>query len=368
MNGYLGGHLIGYGIKKPNGEETKVIFPNPIHNTITKYCINNLLTLNGSNAVATANQLNNYLSMFVKSSGTSDRYGVFNFSALGDGTGNTTVDMSELVSRRTDYTDTKQTGDGWSGSSWNINNASIIIRISHSHAISTDFTVREIGWYNRIYPDGAYEMSARVKLDAPVPVETGDTFYSIYELTVSFQQMERFSDLGGLGGGYLVNAGTTYGWFFPQLNTSCNPWIGEGYENYTQVIPTVRPAYDLTGKLGNYAHAYSTNIVLTKTNVDVQTALSTRPHPLGDSSDVLTYSNVETVARDYVADSLYRDYEILTPGISGTIYGIAVNGTYYRFGKFDANDAFTPTPVTLNSAYKFRVRQSWSTDLLQPSA
>lgn len=32
----LGGALIGYGIKKRNGEEKKVIFDKPIHNTITK--------------------------------------------------------------------------------------------------------------------------------------------------------------------------------------------------------------------------------------------------------------------------------------------------------------------------------------------
>lgn len=108
----LGGALIGYGIKKRNGEEKKVIFDKPIHNTITKSCLNNLLTFDGTNATPTTNLTGNYLSLFVKSAQASERYGVFNSSALGDGTGETSVNDTELKHRVTDVTSTKKTGSG----------------------------------------------------------------------------------------------------------------------------------------------------------------------------------------------------------------------------------------------------------------
>ena len=180
MGNKLGGSLIGYAIKH-NGTFRKVLFDKPIHNTITKSCLQNLLQWNGSDALCTTDITGNYLSLFAKSSETSNRYGTFNFSALGNDNTPTTVDDVMLYNQIGSYTSTKMSGDGWCGSTIDGNSAIIRTRISHIHTITDTFTVREIGWFNRIYPDGSYSLSARVVLDKPVNVEPGDEFYSIYQ-------------------------------------------------------------------------------------------------------------------------------------------------------------------------------------------
>ena len=180
MNAKLGGCLIGYGLKKKNGEFTKVIFDKPIHNTITKHCLNNLLMFNGDNTLPSNNNGHNVAnneSIFVKSANTSERYGVFDHCGLGNGTGTTDVNDTELKNLIGEITRTKKSGSGWCGTTIDSASANIKLRISHTHNITNNFTITEIGWFNRIYPSGEFTLSSRVQLDIPITVENGDTFF-----------------------------------------------------------------------------------------------------------------------------------------------------------------------------------------------
>lgn len=374
MNAKLGGYLVGYGLKKKNGEENRVIFDRPIHNTITKHCLNNLLTLDGTNAVATTNFIGNWLSLFFKSTQTSDRYGVFNSCCLGDGTGETSVNDTDLKHRVSNQTTTKKTGSGWCGTTFVDADAQIKIRVSHTHTINSDFTIKEIGWYNAINAGGElnYTLSSRVQLDNFLEVESGDEFYSIYEITVQFQDVERFSDLGGLGGGYKVNAGkgSNGSYYFPTINNNGNP-VGCGdTANYPQRLPIIWPPYMVDKKISTYSSAGHSSIFLGTSNKNKYKSFISadvfgffdNTITSGGGGEVITY-------KDYVMDSFRRDYDTLFTCASAytNIYGLVANGTFYRFGDFDENDNFTPRQVTMNGAYKFTIRQSWSTDLLAPT-
>lgn len=378
----LGGALIGYGIKKRNGEEKKVIFKKPIHNTITKSCLNNLLTFDGTNATPNTNLPGNYLSLFVKSVQASERYGVFNSAALGDGTGETSVNDTELKHRVTDATSTKKTGSGWSGSSVVMSDAVLKIRIAHTHAISENFTIREMGWYNQKWQELVYSLSARVKLDEGIPVESGDEFYSIYELTIQFQDVERFSNFAGLGvGGYKVNgyqyADNRLGG--PMLDTNCIPYSGvthSGPSGSGYPRPKFFPVYMVGKNFGpdNFAFQYVYKVTgdfnkLKPFQINGIPVFTEPPAPYGRAP--LGFLQ-DVIIKDYVQDSFYRDFSFtVSPEFwtyeSSPIYGLIVNGTFYRFGTFDEQGNFTPTPVNINGALKITCRQSWSTDLLTPA-
>jgi hypothetical protein len=363
----LGGALIGYGIKKKNGEERKVIFDKPIHNTITKSCLNNLLKFNGGNGLSSNTQYPglDMCSIFVKSvdfNGSSSRYGVFNSCALGNGTGVTSVDDTQLKNKIGDYTDTKKTGDGWCGYSLDYQNATIRLRVSHTHSINENFTIKEIGWFNRIYPDGVYSLSSRIQLDNFIDVESGDEFYSIYEIIVSFQDEEKVPEFSGLNvGGYSVNACTipTYSnacCCFPYINTS-----GTGSIHISNGWPVVAQ------------NSCWIDFVWTQVQYKVRILKSNwaKNKPITEQdARILNYDFVyESVVRDYTENSFYRDVEFTIPQseLGADVYGIEILGTLYRFGTFDGQENFTPTPITINNALKITCRQSWSTDLLTPA-
>lgn len=367
MGAKLGGYLLGYGVRKKDGTFTKVVLDKPIHNTITKHCLNNLLMFNGTNAVSTSSL--DYCSMFVRSidyNGSSSRYGVIEYAALGDGTGTTSTDDSTLKHMVGTYTNTKQTGNDWCGTYYDDTNAIIKLRVSHKYEITNSFTVREIGWFNRIYPDGEYTMSARVQLDKPVPVVDGDTFYSIYEVQLSLQDVERFSDLGGLGGGYKVNCAIRYTYrgynsyynkCFPEIQSNGRALLETGNNTTTNISGNCCNIIPCWANVGYRARKLNANLNKTKAIMTV------------DSGVNFSQSYSATV-KPYVLDSFYRDTEfVLNPAMtSGNCYGLEFDGVLYRFGTYDENNTFTPTSVTLPGALKVTVRQSWSTDQLQPTA
>ena len=375
----LGGALIGYGIKKRNGDEKKVIFERPIHNTITKSCLNNLLTFDGTNAQpSTSNDIGNYLSLFVKSTQASERYGVINSAALGDGTGETSVNDTELKRRVTDATSTKKKGAGWCGTIIENENAIIKLRISHTHVINENFVIKEIGWYNQKWQELVYSLSARVQLDEGIPVESGDEFYSIYELTIQFQDVERFSDFAGLGvGGYKVNAGKQINgnYYFPLIDTNGNPAGVGDYLNCSQYFSTIFPPYMVYRKLSLFEYAGKSGVIFGLKNVSKQKSFTNSSYPFFytsgsyENGSIISATTEQITYKDYVQDSFYRDYEtvFVFPQSSQQYYGFLCNGTFYRFGTFDEQDNFTPTPITINGALKITCRQRWSTDLLTPA-
>lgn len=378
MNAKLGGYLVGYGLKKRNGEEKRVIFDKPIHNTITKHCLNNLLTFDGTNAQPGTNFKSNYESLFVKSNSSSERYGVFNSCCLGDGTGETSVNDTDLKHRVSEQTTTKKTGSGWCGTTVIYSDATIKLRVSHIHNINSNFTVKEIGWYNAILGGGIlnYTLSSRVQLDNFVDVESGDEFYSIYEITVQFQDIERYNDFFGYGPGYSVNAGISdyqNNASFWQKSCIEIPYIDEsGYGilvqngQYSRGIPSCRAPWVFPYSIGTFISEIYTMYEVLHSDWN-----KSKPFLQGSFvwQHVVNYNSIIFNVKNYNNDSFYRDMEITIPEnkLGSGIYGIIINGTFYRFGTFDEQDNFTPTPITINSALKITVRQSWSTDLLTPT-
>lgn len=369
MNTKLGGCLVGYGLKKKDGTFKKVIFAKPIHNTITKHCLNNLLTFDGTNAAAPIinsdnNRAANWGSLFVKASDIqATRYGVFNSCALGDGTGETSVNDTELKHRVTNATPTKKTGSNWCLTTFENNSAQIKLRVSHTHTIDTDFTIKEIGWYNQTWSELSYTLSSRVQLDEFIDVENGDEFYSIYEITVSFQGVEKFNDLAGLGGGLKTNAIYNNSDFisFPLISSSGNGYVRKSATNnyFTSILLDRAMTCPIPWFMDSLAGA----VCVVKTNLPKLTPFLTNSiYQFG------SYSYSRTL-KDYTPDSFYRDTELLVnpSATTGNIYAIEAMGTIYRFGTFDENDVFTPAPVTIDGALRLTVRQSWSTDLLTPA-
>ena len=376
MNSKLGGYLIGYGIKKKTGEFHKVIFDTPIHNTITKACLNNLLVYNGMNSQNAPAYNNSYghrewCSLFVKSknmNGESGRYGVFNYCGLGSGTGTTDVNDTALKNLVGTITDTKKTGSGWCGWSFDNTNAEIKVRVSHTHEISDAFTITEIGWFNREYPSGSFILSSRVQLDHPVTVDSGDTFYSIYEITVSFQDTYSIIDDSWFGKSLLQTNGIFYcsygnGQLFPFPVIDGN---GQGAtNNRSGGITGTTAEFPNDGRWAGFDFAWTNNpnkIILFSANYNKLKPFIYNT-TLSKSTPNYSYTN-----KEYITDTFYRDVEFTIAQTSGTFYAINILGTIYRFGSFDNGGTFTPEPITDLPAMKLTIRQSWSTDVLQPSA
>lgn len=372
MNAKLGGYLVGYGLKKRNGEEKRVIFDRPIHNTITKSCLNNLLTFDGTNSVPTTDLEGNYNSWFVKSSQNSQRYGVFNSCCLGDGIGDTSVNDADLKHRVTEQTTTKKNGAGWCGYTIDGANSVIKLRVSHAHSISQDFTIKEIGWYNAISQGGLlnYTLSSRVQLDEFVDVESGDEFYSVYEISIGFQKEEVVNDVNLFGVPYKKINGlyspTNWNKFsIPVWGTDCIPYSNgsTSYGDYPYI--TICPPY-LNKNFFGYNNIAGPNIC----KVSGGTWNGNIPVYFTNNS-YLTFANsyISNIdVKNYEQDSFRRDVEyLLAPGWGGqNEKGICLNGTVYLFGHYESG-VWVEETVDLSNQLKITNRMSFSTDLLTPA-
>lgn len=375
----LGGRLVGYGIKR-NGIESVVMLNKPIHNTITKSCLDNLLMHNGSNALPSGYEYNTRVyqvipSLFISNynlTGTQgQRFGVFQFCALGNGTGATSVDDTDLHNRLTDYSNVAPTGNTWNGGTLDSTNHILICRRSHTHTIASDMVVTEIGWFHRIYPSGAYSLSSRVVLDSPITLHSGDVFYTIYEWVVSITPKTEHSDWFGLGPvvefgmiGSLSNSGSDCS--YPSVDRNGAGSLVGTYadKNWPIMEPVFTP--NVAGDAYNEHPGINTIIIADRDTESMWGSYVTNGYKIG-------YPNIiGMVTSDYTPGSFYRERSFtVSPGFAGgnSIYSWFLNGTVYRFGKWE-NGVFTAMPFTPSSSdsYRITVRQSWSTDLLTPSA
>lgn len=381
MSSYkLGGRLVGYGIKR-NGVEHVFMLDKPIHNTITKSCLDNLLMYNGSNALPSGsgyttrvNQVipSLFISIYDLTGAQCQRFGVFQFCALGNGTGATSVDDTDLHNRLTDYSNVAPTGSpSWNGGTLDSTNHTLTCRRSHTHTIASDMAVTEIGWFHRIYPSGAYSLSSRVVLDSPITLHSGDIFYTIYEWVVSITPRTEHSNWFGLGPvvefgmiGSLSNSGSSCS--YPSVASSGVGEITSSYSNRNW--PIMEPVFtpNVTGDSYNVHPGINTIIIADKDTESMWGSYVTDGY-------TISFSDITgMVTSDYTPGSFYRERSFtVSPGFAGgnSIYSWFLNGTVYRFGKWE-NGVFTAMPFTPSSsdAYRITVRQSWSTDLLTPSA
>ena len=349
----LGGHLVKWVLKKKDGRTYERNCK--IHNTITKSCLNNLLEFNGPGSVVPNNSRDySGANLWVTASGTNGRYGVFNSCALGNGTGETSVDDTALKNKVGTYTTTKW--NGYCGSSRSYSDNKLTIRISHVHTITDNFTIKEIGWFNRIYPDGEYSLSARVQLDNFVNVDVGDIFYTVYEIILQFPKPHNIT-VPILGKAITLQKLYVYsnvsGQIFPWINPNGegdSPLNG-GRNDGLLSFPSYR--CDSISDYNLFSYLTSDSAVVESLN----------SNPYYTNQNTLIEKSVKT----YTLDSFYRDYEISVPALYVNIYTLCINGCILRLGEYDENNNFVPNPYYMDKALKFTLRQRWSTDLLTPA-
>ena len=193
-------------------------------------------------------------------------------------------------------------------------------------------------------------------------------FFSIYEITVQFQDIERFSNLSNLNlTGYKVNgiikssqSSVTFG--FPYINENGNGYITGPQNNKVYFTPIY------VGSVLPYSsNPYGGSLFLTaKFDINKTNAFLIQNTEFNN----IPYSNISVNVKDYNLDSFYREEELIigANNLGSNIYSIFVNSTMYRFGIFDENDNFTAVPVNITTPLKITYKQSWSTDRLQPLA
>lgn len=354
----LGGRLVKWALKKKDGHYVERNCN--VHNTITKACINNMLEFNGpgSHIGSLYGNLDDArgVNLFVTGSGNNGRYGVFNSCALGNGTGETSVNDTDLKNKIGNYTVTKWSG--YCSSSINSNTNKLYVRIAHIHIITDNFTIKEIGWFNRVYPDGEYSLSSRVQLDEFVDVEVGDTFYTVYELVIQFM-MPKDVILPYLGKaralGKLYGANTYYGQNYPSIRSN---GVGLGIDYYMSDACPCNPAYCFESNYNISEWGGPIKYCSTNTNID-----SLNSSPSLDNAGIISKS-----VSAYTLDSFYRDMEFSITAPGTTVYAFVCNNTIYRLGEYDENSNFVPNPYDGSKGLKFTIRQRISTDLLTPAA
>jgi len=390
----IGGELVGFGIIRADGEHFHKWLDKPIKNTVTKYCLNNLLQLNGTNALGSRGDC---YALFVScgnqdSGVTATRTGVFNFCAYGSDASATTTSDLDLHSRISGFTSTKYTGAQFCGSYFDTVTNSIKNRISHKFDAATSATtIREIGWFNKM-PSNTYQMSSRVVMDYPVTLNVGDVFYCTYQFNVTFANDRILTNIfPGMSnpdvkvrrnvGAYSSACNTwdpssVFNYGFPWIRTNgTSAFVGRTVNIFDPNTSAKLPVYGLTNTWMGY---YSSTNVGNHTAVPRTSAFTLNDSTgkfttaLSDStSGVYNLSAVGTIY-PYEMDSFRRDYQLILYDLWGSgsnIYGFLFNGEIYQFGKAGENNTFTAGYVKKEASkqWTFIMRQSWSTEQLQPA-
>ena len=388
----LGGYLVGYGIEKSNGEKYEIWLDNPIHNTITKHFLNDLLQLDRTNAVTTDIGLTRAWFASPSANYSGVRKGVINFGAVGDGTGSTSVNDTDLKHRITGLSENRKSGTYYNGTYINSSQRLLKLRISYNFTnFDASYSIKELGIYSVV--NDIPLLSSRIQLENAINVESGDSFYFIYELNITFSQEEiiylpsinkylrkRFkTGIESPSDNSWTTNNYVYGGFAGIGNT--------GYPNdtyfyrfqYFCAVCKFPYYYTGTEQLSYYSTYYpmSQRIVYPVLNNSINYSFTPDFKQIGSSNYNISWANnskdyCSRTVLDYVQDSFHRD-SIITLNeqwCSDTdIYGFYQNGESYQFGDV-IDDVFTPSAwhKPSDTYLKLTFRQSWSTDLLSPTA
>ena len=125
--------------------------------------------------------------------------------AYGTGTGHSNFNMTDLVSRTSEYSDVKKTGYPMCGTT-EISYGHYKMRITHLSGVAqSDTMVSEIGWYGRygtnqvLNPTNTYILFSRVALSTPYELSIGEQLITTYELTINFSDCDAVRNIDFFG-------------------------------------------------------------------------------------------------------------------------------------------------------------------------
>lgn len=383
----LGGKLTKCGVVR-NGCEIDLKI-NPVHNTITKSCLNNLLKWNGTNSLPDGtNNLREVASLWCSNQTGNTRTGVFNYCAFGDGTAPTSVNDTELKNKISGYTSAKKTSSGDCGVYHVSGDYSFIVRITHKFsAASQNCQIKEIGWFNKVEPNGEYTLSSRVVLDYPIDINTGDVFYCSYEITVTVDEPSIYSFNGIQGITHIRKCSSLYAkasqftndntdFPFPFLRTN---GTGCAYFSGTTCYGSEiwNPVWACNVSWG--ANAQRTGRALFYLDDNFLYSELNKNKNIWNSGNYTSttftscFNGIKQFDVDNYTEDSFRRYCTVTVDSSWAtnklIYSFIFAGEEFTLGTMQ-DETFVPTPYGKldDKEWILRFRQSWSTDLLTPAA
>lgn len=397
-NRFLGGHLVGIGKRKANGEIVYQELEKPIHNRITSVGLDHLFMYAGPDKPDGPSDGNAFLAGTTGNQSLGSRSGALHWVAFGSGTDATNFTDTALGNKTSTYYSTRCTssasGQKLNGTTWTSGAADFgkySFRVSHeSTAVSEDTTINEIGWFGGYSPNTATTdinsgatpvLFARVLLPSPIMLLSGEKLITTYQLDetnanatettgTSFfgllgvrivsgeevweplhykQRLVRYASGGGWDCLISERYISTSGWesfynqrFFPAFCTQ-NALNNEGFFSYTTDPTDTLPAIN-TSSMFTHSTAWSGGTM---------------------SSSLDTYYGAGSTNK-------YRDRIIVSdafnPSMSGDptgykdICGIIINGMGYLFG-YEENGAWVSQALRkyANKKITFTFRTRYTT-------
>ena len=199
-NRFLGGHLVGIGKRKANGEIIYQELDKPVHNRIMSVGLDHLLVCGGPDKpnAEEGYEAETYLwSGTYNSASYGRRSGALHWMAFGNGTAATAFTDTALGNKISTYYSTKctssESGQKLNGTKWTTgadNFGKFSFRVSHeSTAVSETTTINEIGWFggygsstNDLNLGATPVLFARVLLPSPITLLSGEKLITTYQL------------------------------------------------------------------------------------------------------------------------------------------------------------------------------------------
>ena len=400
-NKFLGGHLVGIGKVRANGEVEYKELEKPIHNRITSVGLDHLFLFGGADQANANNGANADMALWVgngRSAYSSYKYraGALEYMSYGSGTTATAFTDTDLSNGSGSYSNTKQTS---SATAQTLNGTKVnsygnySFRVTHkSAAAAATTTVNEIGWYgaytnntSSITPGAANTtmvLFARVVLPSPITLNSGEYLLTTYQLdeTNANTIASTISDFFGLkdSNGNTLQAqqkvirkqNTTSGVFQCTLNEPYITYSGSfGNANYYRFFPAF--VFSENSYYTGQSFGYSTNSSMTfPADGSSDESSLTRFDASGSKGtnwnvDISSYTGVGSTNkyrdRTYTTGA-YNPNMLSNPTGYTDIYYINVNGMAYRFGYYD-NGVWVPQAWRkyANQAVTFTFRTRYST-------
>lgn len=425
----LHGLVVGLGVQHKDGSKDFKWLDKPIHNRIVQSGIDYLLTFNGSNSnyydMVNYNGPNCIYNPWRRmlnggESSTCSYNGALQYMAIGtDGTA-TEFTNTALGSQVGGYSETP----AYSTVPYNgfmvetRNTKTLHLRITlQSVAVENATTVREVGWFGKIYGQSVYPMFSRVVLPAPVELAAGEMLIVCYQLNVTLG-WDEYELSSSLLSGFLDSDGNQVRAYSKRIvnnfmtDANIGKWLSSTYGGGS----TTMPEYIISGNgSGSYNNSTSTNLysnsalnttdnsqwykyVMMPPFVRQTFAYNTDANSYGRPSWCLLYNisgnNVEpnpsatmvdpdskynstigsyTIA-DHESGTNYRDISVTVepswPNMDygyTDVYAVIYNGIVIKFGHYDTTDPSNPVWVPkpwrkqYGERYEFTFRTQFST-------